>query len=552
MKRVVIIGGVAGGASAAARIRRLDETAQIVILERSGYISYANCGLPYYIGGTIRDRRHLLVTTQEAMKKRFNIDVRTRTEALAIRPAERKVEARDLESGRSYGLEYDSLILSPGAAPVVPDLEGIGLPGIFALRTVEDTDRIKEYVDQRKPATALVVGGGYIGIEMAEALAGRGLAVTVVEMADQVLQPLDADMAAYVQLHLAGRGVGLRLSDAVKGFASSGNAVSATLRSGAILTADLVILAIGVRPETALAKEAGLKIGASGGIAVDEGMRTSDPAIWAVGDAAEVVHLSVNKNLLLPLAGPANKQGRVAADNICGRSSAYKGSIGTSIIKVFDLVAAAAGANEKLLKRFGVPYAVSVTHSGSHAGYYPGSQLMTVKLVYSPGDGRVLGGQIVGADGVDKRIDTIAVAVRHGLTVADLAEYELAYAPPFSSAKDPVNMAGFVAGNVVDGLVKTVPWDGIDQERDFLLDVRTPQEYARGRIGDAVNIEVDVLRDNLKLVPAEKRVVVYCQVGLRAYVACRILSQSGYSDVVNLSGGYRHYSTVVAALGPSG
>ncbi|CDF58703.1 DsrE/DsrF/DrsH-like family protein [Thermobrachium celere] len=536
-KRVLIVGGVAGGASAAARLRRLDENIEIIMFERGGYISFANCGLPYYIGETIKERQNLLVQTEEGMEQRFNIDVRTHSEVTKIFRDTKEVEV--VSNGKTYREKYDYLILSPGAAPFVPPIEGVNLDGIYTLRNMEDVDRIKEHVTKNKPNKAVVIGGGYVGIEMAENLKHIGVDVTLVEAADQVMGPLDFEMAKMIEKHMIDNGVNLIVGDAVERFEKN-NGLEMTLKSGKKLNADMVIMAIGVRPEVKLAKEAGLEIGERGGIKVDAHMRTSDPYIYAVGDAIEVEDYINGTNTLIPLAGPANKQGRIAADNICGRESVYKGTQGTSIIKVFDLTAASTGNNEKILKRQGIPYIKSYTHSGSHAGYYPGAFPMTIKLLFSPEDGKILGAQIVGRDGVDKRIDVIATAIRAGMTVYDLEELELAYAPPYSSAKDPVNMAGFTAANILKGDMKIIHADelkNINPDEYFIVDVRTDVEFEGGHLEGAVNIPVDELRKRMNEIPKDKKIIVYCKIGLRGYIAYRILVQNGY-DVYNLSGGY--------------
>jgi len=539
-KKVIIVGGVAGGASAAARLRRLDENIQIIMFERGDYISFANCGLPYYIGGTIKERQNLLVQTEEGMEKRFNIDIRVRSEVTRIFRDTKEVEV--VSEGKTYREKYDYLILSPGAAPFVPPIPGVEKSNIFTLRNMADVDRIKSYINEKSPKKAVVIGGGFIGVEMAENLKDAGLQVTLVEAMDQILGPFDIEMARILEKEMNDHGVEIITSDGVEKFEGEGR-LTVSLKSGKTIEADMVILAIGVRPETKLAKEAGLEIGERGGIKVDEYLRTSDPYIYAVGDAIEVKDLVTGAWTLIPLAGPANKQGRIAADNICGRNVKYTATQGTSILKVFDMTAASTGANEKTLKRMGIPYLKSYTHSGSHAGYYPGAFTMTIKLLFSPEDGKVLGAQVVGRDGVDKRIDVIATAIRHGLTVYDLEELELAYAPPYSSAKDPVNMAGFTAANILKGDMKIVHWDEIDKlDRNeyFIVDVRTDLEYETGHIEGAVNIPVDELRGRLKDVPKDKKIVVYCKVGLRGYIAYRILLQHGY-DVYNLSGGYDIY-----------
>lgn len=539
-KRVVIIGGVAGGASAAARLRRLDENMEILMFERGEYISFANCGLPYYIGGTIEDREKLLVQTEEGMESRFNIDIRVKSEVTRILRDTKEVEV--VSDGRTYKERYDYLILSPGAAPFVPPIDGVNRDGIYVLRNMADVDKIKKHVVERKPKSAIVIGGGFVGVEMAENLRETGAEVTLVEAADQIMAPMDIEMARILEKHLVDNGVRVITGDGATKFEGN-DKIKLSLKSGNSVEGDIVILAIGVRAETKLAKEAGLEIGQRGGIKVDEYLRTSDESIYAVGDAIEVKDYVNGSDTLIPLAGPANKQGRIAADNICGRNVKFNGSQGTSIIKVFDLTGAATGNNEKTLKRMGVSYVKSYTHSGSHAGYYPGSFVMTMKILFSPEDGKLLGAQIIGRDGADKRIDVLATAIRHGLTVYDLEELELAYAPPYSSAKDPVNMAGFTASNILRNDMKVIHWDeldGLNRDEFFLLDVRTDIEYDGGHIDGAVNIPVDSLRSRLNEIPKDKKILVYCKVGLRGYIAYRILLQNGF-EPFNLSGGYDIY-----------
>ncbi len=546
--KVVIVGGVAGGASAAARLRRLDENAEIIMFERGEYISFANCGLPYYIGGVIKSKGRLIVQTPESMKERFNIDVRVRSEVTRIFPDEKKVEVYDRDSGKIYTESYDKLILAPGAEPVKPPIPGIDLPGIFTIRSISDTYRIKEFVDKNMPRRALVVGAGFIGLEAAENLYNRGIRVAVVEMADHVIPSLDYDMAALVHQHMKSKKIGLYLKDAVKSFYRAGNNIVAELVSGRRLEADMVVLGVGVRPETNLAVQAGIKLGPTGGIAVDENMRTSDPDIYAVGDAVEVQDFVSGKPALIPLAGPANKQGRIAADNICGRNEKYTGTQGTSIVKVFDITAASTGNNEKVLKKNGIDYEKSFTHSPSHAGYYPGATPMTFKLLFGKKDGKILGAQIVGYEGVDKRIDVLATAIRAGMTVFDLEKLELAYAPPYSSAKDPVNIAGYTASNILKDDCRIFHWHdvgSIDPSRSVLIDVRTPEEFSLGTIEGAVNIPLDELRDRIGEIPADKDIYIFCQAGLRGYLAYRILVQKGFKNVKNLSGGYKTYMLAV-------
>ncbi|MDE4543237.1 CoA-disulfide reductase [Thermoanaerobacterium sp. R66] len=547
--KVVIVGGVAGGASAAARLRRLDEDAEIILFEKGEYISYANCGLPYYIGEVIKEREKLVVQTPEAMSKRFKIDIRTLSEVTKINPDEKTVVVHDIKNDRTYTESYDKLILSPGAEPIKPPMPGIDGKNIFTLRTIPDTFKIKDYVDNNKPKKAVVVGGGFIGLEVAENLKETGLDVTVVELADHVMAPLDYEMAAIVHQRLKDKGVNLILKDGVKEFHHKEGITTVVLNSGNTLITDMVVLGIGVRPDIKLAKDAGLEIGERGGIKVNEYMQTSNPDIYAVGDAIEVKDYINGSNTLIPLAGPANKQGRIAADNICGRKSKYDGTQGTSVAKIFDLTVAATGNNETILKRAGIDYEKVIIHPNSHASYYPDALPMTIKLIFKKDDGKILGAQIVGFDGVDKRIDVIATAIRSNMTVYDLEELELAYAPPYSSAKDPVNMAGFAASNILKGDISVFHWDEvekIDMSKSVILDVRTDLEYQLGNIRGSINIPVDELRDNLHKIPKDKDIYVYCQVGLRGYIACRILMQNGFKSVKNLSGGYKIYETATS------
>lgn len=547
--KYLVIGGVAGGATAAARLRRMDENADIILFERGKYVSYANCGLPYYIGEVITERDKLFVQTVEGFTARFNIDIRPEQEVTAIHPKDKIVEVKNLETGQRYTESYDKLVLSPGAEPLRPGIEGINSKKIFTLRNVPDTDTIKNYVDQNKPRHAVVVGGGFIGLEMAENLHDLGINIAVVEMANQVMAPLDYSMATIVHQQLIEKKVDLRLEDGVSRFEETSEGILVHLRSGKQIATDLVILSIGVRPETRLAKEAGLAIGSLGGIAVNDYMQTSDPDIYALGDAVEVINPVTGKPALIPLAGPANKQGRIVADNIVfGNRETYKGTIGTSIAKVFDLTVAAAGANAKLLKREGIAYRSSYTHSASHAGYYPGAVPMSIKILFSPEDGKLLGAQIVGFDGVDKRIEMLAQVIQRKGTVYDLTELEQAYAPPYSSAKDPVNMAGYVAENILTQKVEIIGWRDIARlsSETILVDVRTTDEYSLGSIPGAINIPVDELRSRLSELPKNKPIVVTCAIGLRGYLAYRILVQHGYKDIRNLSGGYKTWSIATA------
>jgi len=543
MARYIIVGGVAGGASTAARLRRLDERAEIILFERGPHISYANCGLPYYAGDTIRERERLFVMTPEKFKAWLNVDVRVRTEVTAIDRGAKKIQARELDTGREYSLEYDALVLSPGADPIKPPIPGIDDPRIFTLRSVADIDRIKEYLDTRRPERTIVVGGGFIGLEMAENLHARGSFVTIVEALDQVMNPIDFEMAALVHQHLKQKNVELYLSSAVSKFEQAGSRVVAVLADGTRLDADMIVLSIGVRPETGIAKAAGLETTPNGAILVNENLQTSDPSIYALGDAIAFPHPVLGTAMPVPLAGPANKQARVVADNIARGPETRKwhGAIGTSIAKVFDITAAAAGVAEKLLKKNNIPCMSIITHGSSHAGYYPGAQPLTIKTIFTP-DGTLLGAQVVGYDGVDKRIDMIADYIRRKAKVTELGEIEHAYAPPFSSAKDPVNIAGMVAENVLAGLSRHLQWHEVkafQEKGGFVLDVRTPEEFSLGAIHGAANIPLDALRQRLAEIPRDREVLIYCGVGLRGYLSERILRQNGWTAVYNLSGGYK-------------
>lgn len=547
----LIIGGVAGGATVAARLRRMDEKANIILFERGKYVSYANCGLPYYIGDTINNREKLFVQTAKGFTDRFRIDIRTEQEVTAIRPDKKEVEIKNLSTGETYTETYDKLVLSPGAEPLRPSIEGIGSKKIFTLRNVPDTDTIKNYVNTENPKRAIVVGGGFIGLEMAENLHDLGIQVDVVEMANQVMAPLDFSMAAIVHRQLTDKGVGLHLEDGVSRFEEKDGGVTVHLRSGKQIATDMFLLSIGVRPETKLAKDAGLAIGERGGITVNDYMQTSDANIYALGDAVEVRHLVTGQPALIPLAGPANKQGRIVADNIVfGNKEKYPGSIGTSIAKVFDLTVAAAGANAKLLQRNNIPYISSYTHGASHAGYYPGAVPLSIKILFAPENGKLLGAQIVGFNGVDKRIEMLAQVIQRGGTVHDLAELEHAYAPPYSSAKDPVNMAGFVAENILNKKSRIIQWRELAElpADTIRIDVRTHDEYKLGTIPGFINIPVDELREHLDELPKEKPIVVTCAVGLRGYLAYRILVQNGFKHVRNLSGGYKTWSVATAPI----
>lgn len=540
-KKVLIVGGVAGGASAAARLRRLDEQIEIILFERDEYISFSNCGLPYYIGDTIKEREKLLVQTPENMKKRFHIDVRVNSEVTGIDPARKIVAVRSLKHG-NYEESYDELVLSPGARAIKPPIEGIDHPKVLTLRNIPDTDRIKQLVDSQGIHRAAIIGGGFVGVEMAENLRERGLEVTLVEAAPHILAPFDEDIAVVLEKELRENGVSLVLQDSVKAFRNmiSTNQIEVALSSGAALTCDIVILAIGVAPDTAFLMDSGVTLGSRGHILTDEHMRTNIESIYAVGDAIEVVDFVTGKSTAIPLAGPANKQGRIAADNIAGLHSVFRGTQGSSILKVFGLTAAATGNNERMLRQQNIEYKVVHIHPSAHATYYPGSLTLTLKLLFAS-DGKILGAQGVGYDGVDKRIDVIAASIRYGGTVSDLAELELCYAPPFSSAKDPVNMVGFVAENVLSGRTDLIPATEFLQaaaEDTILLDVRSDLEYENGYLEGAVNIPLDELRDRINELDKSKTILVYCQVGLRGYIASRILTQRGYK-VKNLSGGYK-------------
>ena len=544
--KVIIVGGVAGGATAAARLRRLDENAQIVMIERSGFVSYANCGLPYYIGGTITDRAKLTLQTPQSFRNRFNIDARVRQEVVSIDRAAHTVTVRRLDDGTEYVEGYDKLILSPGARPVTPDLPGIDAERLFTLRTVEDTYRIAEFIERKQPRRAVIVGAGFIGLEMAENLRERGLEVTVVQRGEHVMPVFDADMASLLHNHLREHGVELLLKADITGFEETSDAIFTTLADGRVLESDLVMLSIGVVPESTFAREAGLELGMRGSIKVDATMRTSDPDIYAVGDAVEVTNVVTGSPALIALAGPANKQGRIAADNICGRESEFGGSQGSSVLKLFEFDAASTGLTAA--RAAGIDAEAVILSPANHATYYPGAETMSLKVVFERGAGRILGGQAVGRGGVDKRIDVLAVAIRARMTAADLTELDFAYAPPYSSAKDPVNMAGFMIENILDGLVDQVTWDealelATEDGDAILLDTRTAGERSRGGIEGALHIPVDELREHLQELPRDKRLLVFCASGLRSYVACRILSQHGFA-CANVSGGYGLHSQV--------
>ncbi len=544
--KLVIIGGVAGGATAAARARRVSEEAEIIVLERGEYISFANCGLPYYIGNVIKKRDDLLLATPEEFKERHRIEVRVFSEVVDIDAKKKSVKIKHIHTGEIYEESYDKLILSPGAEPIKPPLEGIDLENIFHLRNIPDSDRIKHMVDSKKPRNAVVVGGGFIGLEMAENLVDRGVNTTIVEMLDQVMPSLDWEMASIVHKHLREKKVALDLENGVKAFSKADGQIVVSTQKGKQIECDMVLLSVGIRPENKLAKQAGLKIGNTGGIWVDSTMKTSDPDIYAVGDAVEVRDLVTGFPTLTALAGPANKQARIAADNALGRKSVFRGTIGTSIVKVFDISVASTGANEKFLNKHDIPHLVSYTHSGSHAGYYPGATNTSIKLIFSPAEGKILGAQIIGKKGVDKRIDILATAIRAQMTVFDLEELELAYAPPYSSAKDPVNIAGFVASNILKNDMEIAHWDEISElmnQGAVLLDLRTKFELKHsGKIDGALHIPIDELRNRLSELDKQKEYVPFCAVGYRGYLGHRILVQNGFKSR-NLSGGFITYKT---------
>ena len=545
--KTVIIGGVAGGASAAARLRRLDEKAEIIIMERGGFVSFANCGLPYYIGGEITEQSKLTLQTPQSFHARFNIDVRVNNEVTAINPTSKTVSVRNTLTGETYAENYDNLILSPGAEPIKPAIPGIGSPRVFTLRNIPDTLKIKSFIDTQKPKSVAVVGGGYIGVEMAENLKNAGLDVTVIELSDHLIAPLDFDMAADVHAYLRKNGVRLVLGNGVKEIKETVNGLSVTLERGS-LTADMLIMSVGVRPETALAKDCGILCNRRGSIIVDSHMKTNVTDIYAVGDAVEVNDFITGNPAFIPLAGPANKQGRIAADNICDIDSEYTGTQGSAVLKIFDMTVATTGLNEKSATATGIDYDKTYIYSGSHASYYPGAVNMSIKALWDKTTHKLLGAQIVGFDGVDKRMDVLATAIRFGAKITDLTKLELCYAPPFGSAKDPVNMLGFVAENVISGKIKQFfPEDVAGLPRDgsvTLLDTRTATEVSRGHIDGFINIPLDSLREHLAEIPKDKPVYVHCHSGLRSYIACRILAGNGY-DCYNLAGGWRLYESVI-------
>ena len=543
MMKTIIIGGVAGGATAAARLRRLDEKAEIIILERGEYVSFANCGLPYYIGGVITNREDLTLQTPQSFKARFNIDVRVLNEAVKVSPDTKTVTVKNLRTGETYEEAYDNLILSMGAEPIRPNIDGADGSNVFTLRNIPDTLKIKNYINTAKPRSAVVIGGGYIGVEMAENLAQAGIKVAIVELADHLIAPLDFDMAADVHRYIKSKGIYLHLNNGVK--AISGNTV--ILQNGEI-TADMIIMSVGVRPETAIAKDCGIELNARGSIIVNNKMQTNIPNIYAVGDAVEVEDFITKKPAFIPLAGPANKQGRIAADNIAGYESVYTGTQGSAVLKLFDMTVATTGLNEKSATAAGIDYDKTYTYSASHATYYPGAAQMSIKALWDKKTLKIIGAQIVGFDGVDKRMDVLATAIRFGAKITDLTTLELCYAPPFGSAKDPINMLGFVAENIVSGKLKQFFWhDAENLPRDgsvFLLDTRTPFEVMQGKIDGFVNIPLDELRERLDEIPKDKPVYVHCHSGLRSYLACRILTGNGY-DCYNLAGGWRLYESVI-------
>jgi NADPH-dependent 2,4-dienoyl-CoA reductase/sulfur reductase-like enzyme/rhodanese-related sulfurtransferase len=544
--KYLIVGAVAGGASTAARLRRNDEHSEIVIFEKGEFISYANCGLPYYIGNVIKNRNALFVQTAASFNKRFNIDVRTMTEVTSINTSAKTITAKNHITGEVYEESYDKLVLSPGAEPIRPPLPGISNEGIFTLRNVADTDYIKSFVQQKEVKKAVVIGAGFIGLEMAENLHELGLDVTIVEMSHQVLAPVDFPIAAILQQHIRSKGVHLRLSTTVSGFEKTESNLKVLLKDGDVLDADVVILSIGVKPDTKLAIQAGLKIGEAKGIWVNEFMQTSNLDIYAVGDAIEFNNPITNKSMITYLAGPANKQGRICANNLAfGNTQKYNGSINTAIVKVFDMTVATTGTASKHLHQANIKHIVSTTNSGSHAGYYPGAKQMTIQIAFSPENGRLLSAQIAGFDGVDKRLDILASAIKRNSTIDEITEFEHAYAPPFSSAKDPVNMAGFAAENILLNKSRIFYWNEYNQitADDILIDVRTKNEYSAGKILNAINIPVDELRNRISEIPKDKKIYIYCLGGLRGYIAQRILLQNGYNNVLNQSGGYQLWET---------
>ena len=553
-KKYIVVGAVAGGASAAARLRRLDEHASIILFEKGAYVSYANCGLPYYIGNVIEDRNKLFVQTAQSFHERFNIDVRIQTEVIAVNPEKKEITARDVLTGNIYIESYDKLVLSPGAEPVVPPFPGVQSNKIFTLRNVPDTDTIKSFVSSKKNAKALVIGAGFIGLEMAENLHHLGHEVTVVEMNNQILAPLDFPIAAIAQQHLREKGLELMLNTAVESFEDKGETLLVNFKGGMQMEVDYVILSIGVRPDTRLAAAAGLQIGEARGIVVNEYLQTTHPDIYAVGDAIEFKHPITKKIGNTFLAGPANKQGRICANNIVfNNTNIYNGAINTAIVKLFDLTVGTTGMAAKHLKAAGISYLVSTTRSSSHASYYPNSKQITIQITFSPDTKKLLGAQVIGEDGADKRLDILATLIKNNGTIYDLTELEHAYAPPYSSAKDPVNMAGFVAENILNGILKVEQWDGFETTfaadgNAMMIDVRNPDEVVSGAMEGSINIPLDTLRSNLNNIPKDKTIFVYCAVGLRGYLAQRILLQNGYKNVINLSGGYNLWNVCKTEL----
>ena len=550
-KRVLIVGGVAGGANAATRLRRLDEKAEIIVFERGSYVSFANCGLPYHVGGEIQERKKLLQHTPETLKARFAIDVRIQRSVEKIDRAAKEVEVREISTGRVYRERYDNLILSPGAAPFKPPVPGLDLPGVFTLRDIPDMDKIIAWITEHKCSKVAIAGGGFIGLEMMEQLHHKGVTCVLFESNPQILMPLDAEMARPIEEEMREKGISLHLNDPVQAITNGvvtdkGSSLNITTKSGKTHQADLVIWSIGVRPETKLAVDAGLELGTTGAVKVNEHLRTSDPAIYAVGDCIEVTHGVTKAPAFIPLAGPANRQGRIAADNICGIPSTYKATYGTAVVRVFSLTAACTGANEKLLAKAGIPYQALHLHPNSHASYYPGAHPLALKVIYNSQTGTLLGAQAVGKDGVDKRIDVLAVAIQAGLTVDDLVDLELCYAPPFGSAKDPVNLAGMIGDNVINERVAVAQWSDVEKLSGSvqLVDVRDPAEVARGSIPNAIHIPLNDLRVRLSELPKDKELLVFCQSGQRSYNACRILLQNGYA-CRNLSGAYKTWSTTL-------
>lgn len=548
-KKVVIVGGVAGGASAAARLRRLDENAEIVMFEKGEFISFANCGLPYYVSGEIKEQSALTLQTPKSFNARFNVDVRILSEVIAINPDEKKVTVKKVVDGTTYEESYDELVLSMGADPIRPNIKGIESNKVFTIRNIPDTLRLKEYVDYKKPQRAVVVGGGFIGLEIAENIKAVGVDVTIVEMSNQVIAPIDYDMAAEVHCHLRSKGVKLMLNSALEEIEEKDNALEVTI-SGKKVETDMVVMAIGVKPESKMAVEAGIEVNSRGAIKVDSHMRTNIKNIYAIGDVIEITNFITKEKSYVPLAGPANKQGRIVADNICGLGTVYTGTQGSSVMKVFDITVASTGLNEKEAKRQGLDYGKVYTYSANHATYYPGASMMAIKTIYEKKTGKILGAQIVGRDGVDKRCDVYAVAIRANMTAYDLTNLELCYAPPYGSAKDPVNMAGYVIENTLTGKVEHICWDDLEaakaDENGMLLDVRTEAEVANGGIIDGfINIPVDNLRERLSELDKSKTIYITCQIGLRGYIAARILSQLGYK-CKNFGGGYRFYKILEA------